>query len=210
MHTVLIIDDHTLLRETWAHLINQNPDYTVAGSVGSAEEALVQAKELQPQIILLDINLPGISGLQATPLLLQAAPQTKIIGVSMHNQPTYVKQMLRSGAVGYVTKSSRTAELFEAFKEALAGRKYLCEEIKNIIAEQLGTDETKAALSERELSIIRLLKEGMSSKEIAAQLAIATKTVDVHRYNILKKLKLRNTAALVQYISNHPELIMNS
>jgi DNA-binding NarL/FixJ family response regulator len=134
------------------------------------------------------------------------SPTTKVIGVSMHSQPAYVKKMIRGGAKGYVTKSSPTDELMLAIAEVAAGRTYICEQVKTIIAEQAVSDTGQGAvsqLSERELEIIRLVRSGLSSREIGEALSITPKTVEVHRHNILKKLKLRNSVALIEFMNAH-------
>ena len=123
----------------------------------------------------------------------------------MHSMPAYAKRMMQLGAMGYVTKNSSKDEMIRAILEVSNGKKYICEEVKNILAHKELEDELSQAdmnaLSRRELDIIQLIKQGMSSKEIAQHLDISLKTVEVHRYNILKKLKLKNTAALVNFIN---------
>ena len=123
----------------------------------------------------------------------------------MHNQPAYVKKMIQLGAKGYVTKNSSHEEMFKAIGEVMNGRIFICAEIKNILSDQaLHSELNEPAvkhLSLREIEIIKLIKEGQSSKEISSTLKIATRTVDVHRHNILKKLKLKNTASLINYIN---------
>ena len=123
----------------------------------------------------------------------------------MHSMPAYAKRMMQLGAMGYVTKNSSKDEMIKAILEVSNGRKYICDEVKNILAQKELEEEESPSdmnnLSRREIDIIKLIKEGMSSKEIALQLEISLKTVEVHRYNILKKLKLRNTAALVNFIN---------
>lgn len=123
----------------------------------------------------------------------------------MHTMPAYAKRMLQLGAMGYVTKNSSKEEMISAIVEVRAGKKYICEEVKNILAQQELDEDPEVAdlnnLSRREIDIIKLIKEGLSSKEIAQQLDISLKTVEVHRYNVLKKLKLKNTAALVNFIN---------
>lgn len=207
----IIIDDHTLIRETWAQMISQHDEYEVAGIYGTADAGLEGAKASKPDIILLDINLPVTNGLEATKLFKKYVPGAKIIGISLYNQPAFAKQMFRNGAVGYITKSSTTDEMFAAFKEVMDGRRYLCQEIKNLIADNQLEESvsTVANLSTREIEIIRFLKAGNSSKEIAARLMLSVKTIEVHRYNILKKLKLKNTAALIDYIHKNPSLYVD-
>ncbi len=207
-HTIIIIEDHTLLRETWELVINASASYRVIATYASAEEGIEGVALRKPDVVILDINLPGMSGLEATKQLQKFNPGIKIIGVSLHNQPAFVKQMIANGASGYLTKSSGTGEMYTALDEVMNGKKYICEEIKEIIADQLvAMDEEKLTpLSNRELEIIKFLKNGYSSKEIANTLFISIKTVEVHRYNILKKLKMRNVTSLVQYVNSNPHL----
>jgi two-component system invasion response regulator UvrY len=154
----------------------------------------------------MDINLPGMNGIEATQLIRKYSPVSKILGVSLHTQPTYARKMIQKGAMGYVTKNSSREEMFKAIMEIQNGRKYICDEIKNILSEQVisGEDNQNGlnSLSQREIEIIAFIKKGHSSKEIADSLNISVKTVEVHRYNILKKLNLKNAAALVNFINN--------
>jgi DNA-binding NarL/FixJ family response regulator len=156
--------------------------------------------------VLMDVNMSPVNGFDATKQIRKFSPGSKVIGVSMHSMPAYAKRMLQLGAMGYVTKNSSKDEMITAIMEVNGGRKYICDEVKNILAQQ-ELDEGSAPatdmnnLSRRELDIIQLIKEGLSSKEIALQLDISLKTVEVHRYNILKKLNLKNTAALVNFIN---------
>lgn len=204
--TILIADDHTLVRETWSFILNTDERFKVIGECGSGEEAVEQAKQLRPNIVIMDINLPGINGIEATQQIRKYSPASRILGVSLHTQPTYARKMIQKGAMGYVTKNSSREEMFKAITEIQAGRRYICEEIKNILSEQVinGEDQQGGlnALSQREIEIINFIKKGFSSKEIAESLDISVKTVEVHRYNILKKLNLKNSAALVNYINN--------
>jgi DNA-binding NarL/FixJ family response regulator len=207
--TIIIIDDHTLIRETWSFVINRNPGFRVVATSGSAEEGIALCRQHRPHIVTLDINLPGMSGMEAVPHIRKYAPASRILGVSLHTQPAYVKKMMQNGASGYITKNSSSAEMMMALQEVAEGRKYIGREIKNILAENL-LDEEEAeksihALSLREIEMIELIRQGYSSKEIAARTSISVKTVEVHRYNILKKLNLKNAAALVNYV-NHYEL----
>jgi DNA-binding NarL/FixJ family response regulator len=203
--SILIIDDHTLVRETWSFILDRHPGFSVVGECGSAEEGIELVGTLRPDIIILDINLPGLNGLDAVVPLHQQSPSSKILGVSMHTEPTYARRMVQKGAMGYVTKNSAREEMFRAITEICQGRKYICQEIKNKIAEQVMSDEELglSTLTDRELDIIARIRKGDSSKEIAESLGIKTKTIEVHRYNILHKLKLKNTAALINFINHH-------
>lgn len=202
--TILIVEDHSLLREGWAYIFNNDPRYSVIGECRSGEEAIGLAKESGPDVILMDINLPGINGIEATRQICKSNPALKVIGVSLYEQPAYARKMIQNGACGYVTKSSPREELFEAIQHVLQGKKYICKEVKNILSNQVLTEESPtpdpASLSAREREVIAQVIKGKASKEIAGQLKISVKTVEVHRYNILRKLNLKNAAALVNFI----------
>jgi two-component system invasion response regulator UvrY len=204
--TILITDDHTLVRESWAFILSNDPRFEVIAECGSGEEAAEMSRQLKPDIVLMDINLPGINGMEATLLVKKYSPGSKIICVSMHTQPAYTRRVMQNGAMGYVTKSSSKEEMITAILEVYNNRKYICNDIKNLLSEQILGEDEKAAglnsLSAREMDIISHVRKGLSSKEIAALLAISVKTVEVHRYNILKKLNLKNVAALVNYVNN--------
>ena len=204
--TILIADDHTLVRETWSFILNTDPRFNVIAESGSGEEAVEMAKKLRPNIVIMDINLPGINGIEATQQIRKFSPGSRILGVSLHTQPTYARKMMQKGAMGYVTKNSSREEMFKAILEIQEGKKYICDEIKNILSEQVITGDDPQtglnSLSQREIEIISYIKKGHSSKEIADTLSISVKTVEVHRYNILKKLNLKNAAALVNFINN--------
>ena len=204
--SVLIADDHKLIRETWSYILNNDSRFEVIAECGDSEQAVEMSRVKRPQIVLMDINMMPISGFEATERIRKVSPLSKVIGVSMHSQPAYAKKMLQIGARGYVTKNSSKEEMIKAIMEVHNGNKYVCDEIKNNISDQVLEENSDTpnvnALTEREIQIINLIKEGQSSKEIAAVLAISLKTVEVHRHNILKKLKLKNSASLVNFMNN--------
>ena len=208
---ILIADDHKLIRETWSYILNSDARFQVVGECGDAQEAVELARTKRPHVVLMDINMSPFSGLEATQRIRKVSPGSKVIGVSMHSQPAYAKKMLQMGARGYVTKNSSKEEMIKAILEVNHGNKYICEEIKNIISEQLLEEREDSpninALTEREMQIINFIKEGLSSKEIATSLNISLKTVEVHRHNILKKLKLKNSASLVNFINTNATYI---
>lgn len=209
LNRIVVIDDHSLLRETWSYLIDSFEGFAVVARFASADEAIKQLAQLQPDIILLDINLPGMSGIDAVVPLKQKVPNVKIIGLTMHNHPVFAKQMMKNGAIGYLTKSASIDELKKALVEVSNNRQYICSEIKDVIVRQAvedGQEDVIKLLTSRELEIIRHLKQGCTSRQIAEYLSITPKTVEVHRYNILRKLKLRNTAALIDYINKRPDI----
>lgn len=203
--TVGIVDDHKLIREMWVKLFSDRTDIEVTGESGRLDDAVEMIKIKRPDIVLLDINLSGGSGMDAVPKIRKYSPGTRIIAVSMHNQLAYAKKMLQMGAKGYVTKNSSHEEIFKAVEIVMNGGQYVCAEIKNILSDQLFNNETDKpgikTLSLREIEIVKLIKNGLSSKEIASELSITVRTIEVHRHNILKKLKLKNTASLISYIN---------
>ena len=203
--TIILVDDHKLIRDSWSFILNSDPRFSVIGETNNGEEAVEIVKNIKPDVVLMDVNMAPVNGFDATRQIMKYSPGSKVIAVSMHTMPAYAKRMMQLGAMGYVTKNSSKDEMIKAILEVYDGKKYICEEVKNILAQKELEEEESPTdmnnLSRREIDIIKLIKEGLSSKEIASQLDISLKTVEVHRYNILKKLKLRNTAALVNFIN---------
>ena len=200
---ILLVDDYKLIRESLSYILNSDSRFRVIGDTSNGEQAVEIAKEQKPKIVLMDINMSPLNGFEVTKLLRKYVPASKVIGMSMHSMPAYARRMLQIGAMGYVTKNSSREELLSAITEVNEGKKYLCEEVKSILARQELGDQSGLpdmnVLSRREIDVVQLIKKGLSSKEIAGHLDIALKTVEVHRYNILKKLNLKNAAALVNY-----------
>ena len=204
--TVLIVDDHTLIRETWSFLLGRNENFEVIAEVGDGQKAIDIARDKRPNIVLLDINMTPLNGFDVLKMIRKQSPGSKVIAVSMHSQPAYAKKMLRMGAKGYITKNSPRQEMLDAIMDVYNGNTYICQEVKNILSDQMLNEEDTAAglnqLSEREIEVINQIRDGLSSKESADRLAISIKTVEVHRHNILKKLKVKNTASLINYINS--------
>lgn len=202
--TIVVVDDHKLIRQMWAQLFASSTGFHIKGESGTMDGAVAIIKAKRPDIVLLDVNLEQGSGLEAVPLIRKFSPATRIIIVSMHNQPSYTRKMLQLGARGYLTKNSSHEEVIKAIGEVMAGKVYICSEIKNILSDQIlskpGGAGTKG-LSLREIEIIKLMKDGLSSKEISSLINIGIRTVEVHRHNILKKLKLKNTASVINFVN---------
>lgn len=208
--TILVVEDHAIVRKAWSLMLNSRSNFEVIAECGSGEEAIVLSRQLNPDIIVMDINLPGISGIEATQSILGSSPLARIIAISEHTNTEHVRTMLHAGAKAYVTKSSEPDEMFDAFREVLAGNKYICHEIKEKLAEEVlykkqGTGVKR--LTKRESEIVNHIRKGSSSKDISAILKVSQKTVEVHRYNILKKLRLKNSLSLVNYINENPTLL---
>ena len=201
---IIIADDHLLIAETWATLINMDPEFEVVKVYDNTQSLIDDITEIKPDIAILDININPFSGIEATKMIKKLAPGTKIIGVSMHNQPSFAKKMIRNGATGYVTKNSNKVEMYDAIRAVMKGEKYICAEIQKNITNQLLVDEDDNKLSkltEREIEIIKLIKNGSTNKEIAESLFLSPRTVETHRARILKKLDLKNSLSLVKYIN---------
>ncbi len=201
---IIIADDHLLIAEAWASLINMNPEFEVIKVYDNTKSMIDEITHIKPDIVILDINIGPFSGLEATKMIRKLAPGTRIIGVSMHSQPSFAKKMIRYGASGYVTKSSNKDEMYAAIEAVAKGEKYICSEIQRNLTDQVmsnGEENRLSKLTEREIEIIKLIREGMSNKEIAETLFISPRTVETHRARILKKLDLKNSLALVKYIN---------
>jgi DNA-binding NarL/FixJ family response regulator len=208
---IVIADDHVLIAETWATLINLDPAYEVVKVYDNTQSLLDEVADLQPQIVILDINIAPISGLDAVKLIREKSPNSLTIGVSMHNQPAFAKRMISNGAMGYVTKNSTKDEMYKAINEVMEGKTYICAEIKNRITQNILLEDDESArlnsLTDREIDIIKLMKEGCTTEEIAEKLFLSPRTVDTHRAKILKKLQLKNSLSLIKLINERfPDL----
>jgi DNA-binding NarL/FixJ family response regulator len=199
---ILIVDDHRLLLDTWQLLLNADARFQVVGTTTDTVEVIPLIATVLPDIVLVDIAMTPVDGFQLTRQITGQQPHPLVIGVSLYKTPAFAKKLILAGARGYVTKNSSKEELVEAIWRVSAGEKYICREIKNYMAGGLfnGAPDAEPSinmLTRRELNIIELIKKGLTSKEIAKQEYISLKTVEVHRYNIFRKLKVNNTAALV-------------
>jgi two-component system invasion response regulator UvrY len=139
--SIIIVDDHRLVRETWSFILNSDPRFKVIGECECGEDAVAVVQEVKPDVVIMDINLPGISGIEATEQIIQSGCSSKILGVSLHSDPNYARRMLQKGAMGYVTKNSAREEMFEAITRIKNGEKYVCEEIKTILSKLLESTE---------------------------------------------------------------------
>lgn len=205
--TLMIIDDHKLVAEMWGELINSDERFLVIHiSNDTSEETMQLVAKKRPDVVLMDINILPTSGIDATKIIRKLSPGTKIIGVSMHNQPSFAKRMIKNGASGYLTKSSNKSEMFDAILTVVNGKTFVCKEIQENLAKQMLVEDDQTAdiskLTEREIEVLRKIKKGLSSKEIAAEMFLSFRTIEVHRSNILKKLNLKNTPSLINFINN--------
>jgi two-component system invasion response regulator UvrY len=200
----MIVDDHEVIRWALHQFISRNENHKVIAETGDSSAATQLAKDKRPDFVLLDINMKPINGFELLPQIRRVSPLSKVIGFSMHAEPAYAKKMIRLGARGYITKNSPLPELEEAIRAINDNRIYVCREVQEVLSsrqicgEDEGPDLNK--LSDREMQVISLLREGHSSKMIGSSLNISANTVEVHRANILKKLKIKNTVALMYHM----------
>ncbi len=194
--SVLLVDDHALVRRGFRRMLEDEEDIVVKGEASDGEEAVRLARQLQPEVIVMDCALPGISGLVATRRILEHNPKAAVLMLSMHSEDTWVRQALDSGARGYMLKNAVDLELVTAIRRVAAGEEVLDPQIARR-ATLKGERET--GLTVRELEILQLIVGGLSNKEIAAQLSLSSNTVAVHRANIMDALGIHKTAELVVY-----------
>ena len=205
MTTILLADDHRIVRQGLRALLEAEPDFSLVGETGDGLEAIQLAERLQPDIIVLDLMMPGISGLEATRQIGDNCPQTRIIILSMHADEAYVLEALRNGASGYVLKDSSADDLVRAVREVEAGRRYLSPPLSEraIEAYTRKAQETSMdpyeELTNREREVLHLAAEGHSSTEIAERLSISSRTVETHRANMMRKLDLHSQTDLIRY-----------
>lgn len=200
---ILITDSYKLNRENLSYVLNADSRFEVMAECAAPEEAVEVAKSISPDIILMKINDPFISELEATRQLNDISPSTSIIGISTNPQPAFAKKLMQRGVKGVVTKNSSRGEMIRAILEVSQGNKYICSEVRNIVTEQhfSESENESHSLTRREIQVISFIKTGMSSKEIASRMSISLRTVQAHRYNILKKLNLKNAASLVHFMN---------
>jgi DNA-binding NarL/FixJ family response regulator len=194
--TVMLVDDHALVRRGFRRLLDDDEALEVVGEASNGAEAVGLALELKPQVIVMDCQLPQMTGIEATRKILQARPATAILMLSMHSEDTLVRQALEAGAKGYVLKNALHLDLARAIKEVAAGNSVLDPQVKR--AESL-KGERETGLTARELEVLQHIVAGKSNKEIASDLNLSVNTVSVHRANIMDRLGIHKTAELVVY-----------
>ena len=201
---ILLVDDHPVTRHGLAQLIAQQPDLVVCGEVGKAEEALDCVRSVQPDLVLVDVALPGKSGLELVKDLTTMFPEITVLVFSMHDETLYGERALRAGARGYLMKSVGGEEVLQAIRRVLAGNVYLSQNLSARILDSLWGSPHRPAgvlsvLSDREFEVFELVGEGLTASEIGRRLHISDKTVETHRLSIREKLGLKNPAELTKY-----------
>jgi DNA-binding NarL/FixJ family response regulator len=194
--TVLLVDDHSLVRRGFRRMLEDEADMKVVGEAGGGEESIKLAKELRPHVVVMDCALPGMNGLQATRQILEDSPKTAVLMLSMHTEETWVRQAIEAGAKGYVLKNALDLELAAAIRKVAAGETVFDPQVEQGSALK---GERNAGLTLRELEVLKMIVDGKSNKEIAAELGLSANTVSVHRANIMNTLGIHKTAELVVY-----------
>jgi len=194
--TVLLVDDHSLVRRGFRRMLEDDDDISVIAEASDGGEAVQMALALKPKVVVMDCALPGMSGLVATKQIMEKAPQTAILMLSMHSEETLVRQALEAGARGYMLKNAMDLDLAAVVKKVAAGEQVLDPQVERTASLK---GERDTGLTPRELEILQLIVEGKSNKEIATQLNLSVNTVSVHRANIMDALGLHKTAELVVY-----------
>lgn len=208
---ILLADDHAVLRSGLRLLIDSQPDFTVVGEAGDGAETLVKARELKPDLIVLDLNMPGLDGLAALPLLRKENPATRVLILTMHDDASYLQEALRAGASGYVLKRAADAELLMAIHAIMRGETYvhsamtskLLQNVMPNTAPASSEDNPWKSLSDREQDVLRLVALGYTNAEIADSLFLSIKTVETYRARGMEKLNLQTRAQLVKSALKH-------
>ena len=211
---ILLADDHGVVRQGLCLLLEEEPDFRVVGETGDGLEVAALVERLQPDVLVLDLILPGLSGLDVARQVHRHSPATRMVILSMHGGTAYVAESLAAGAQAYVLKKSTGAELVRAIREVTAGRQYLSSALSDNLGDieqrlaahrrQMGdTREVYESLTGRERQVLQLVGEGYTSSEVAQRLVISPRTVDMHRRHILRKLGLSGEAALARFAVQH-------
>jgi len=202
---VLIVDDHEIMREGMSALLRKYSQFEVVGQATDGRQALEMASQLKPDVIIMDVGMPNLNGVDATKKLISMYPDLKIMALSAHSDGAIVAKMIKAGASGYMLKESAFDELIEGLNTLLDGRTFLCNKISKVVfSDYVGMVTNPNAkrsdnLSSREREVLQLVAEGHTTKEIAEDLKLSTKTIDSHREHIMEKLGIRNIAGLTKY-----------
>jgi DNA-binding NarL/FixJ family response regulator len=202
---VLIADDHAIVRHGLSRSIQQQEDMEVVGQAGDGHAAVELARELAPNVVLMDVSMPALNGIEATRAILRDSPATRVIALSMHSAKRYVREMFRAGASGYLLKDCEFDELVQTIRLIVEGQTYVSPAISHAVVENYMHDAPPekgsafSVLTQREREVLQLMAEGNSTKQIAMRLYISPKTVEAHRLRIMNKLDIDNVALLTKY-----------
>ncbi|TLM90546.1 response regulator [Hymenobacter jeollabukensis] len=213
MIRLLLVDDHTIIRDGIQALLADVPDFQVVGQARNGRELLDMLPATPADVVLMDLNMPGVSGFEAVPLLREQFPQVRVLILSMLDHEKYVQQVLEAGALGYVLKNASKEEIVHAIRTVAAGKPFLCTEIGlNLLSKLVQGHAAPAAkkpsdLSNRETEVLKLIAEGLTNAEIADKLFTSKRTIETHRQNIIEKTQAKNTAALIKFAMENGLLV---
>lgn len=201
---ILLADDHEVVRDGLRALLEKQPEFEVIGMSGDGRETVRMTQQLAPDLVILDINMPNLSGIEAARQIRADTPAVKILALSVHSRSALVAQMIQAGAPGYLPKSCAAQELIEAIRTVIRNHTYISPKIMDSVVEYLRTEPAAQAvpaaeLSDREREVLGLIATGKSSKEIAACLNLSERTIEFHRHNLMDKLGLHTVAELTKY-----------
>jgi DNA-binding NarL/FixJ family response regulator len=202
---VLIVDDHTIVRDGLRSLLAEEPDMTVVAEAGDGRTAVRLAREVLPDVVVMDVVLPDLNGIEATRQIVKECPAVRVVALSMHADRRYLRAILRAGARGYLLKDCAFSELTQAIREVMAGRPYVGSDMADVMVsdylQQLSepADGAFSLLTEREREVLQLIAEGNATRDVAEKLSLSVKTVETHRRQIMIKLDTRSVADLTRY-----------
>jgi DNA-binding NarL/FixJ family response regulator len=207
---ILLADDHAIFREGLRAQLSSVDGMEVVGEAGDGRQAVKIAEKIKPDLVVLDISMPLLNGIEATRQIIKAAPKTKVIILSMYKDRQYITEALKAGALGYIAKEESFNRLVTAIKTVLKGRIYLCPDTENIVLgnfvrqlQSANSSASRSPLTYREREVLQLIAEGKTGKDIAGILFVSPTTIDTHRRNIMRKLGIHTTAGLVKYAIQH-------
>ena len=207
-HTILVADDHSILRDGLCALLSNTPDLEIIGEAENGQDAIDKVRQLEPQLVLLDLSMPIINGTEAIAAIKQRSPETKVIALTVHKSEEYVRATLNAGADGYVLKDDSSKELLTSIRNVLNGKVHLspgiCDKVINGFLDRTANTNTRSVrswdqLTQREREVLKLIAEGNKNRGIAECLSVSVKTVEKHRSNLMKKLDLHGVSALTIY-----------
>jgi two-component system, NarL family, response regulator DegU len=210
MVKIVLADDHGIVRDGIKSTLRDEKNFKVIGEASNGLEAIEKVKSLSPDVIIIDINMPEMNGIEATAIISKKYPDTRALVLSMHDNEDYILKSIEAGAAGYLLKDTNKEEFVKAINAVAKGEKYFSTSISNILATgylhrikkegvKSAEDDSENALTRREKGILKLIVQGSSNREIADSLSISIRTIEVHRSNMMKKLKVKNAVELVKY-----------
>jgi DNA-binding NarL/FixJ family response regulator len=198
---ILLADDHAVVRQGFRMILGAQPDMEIVGEAGNGREAVELAERLKPEVVVMDVSMPELNGIEATRRLAASTPHTRVLALSMHKDSVYVREILRAGARGYLLKDSVAADLVSAVRAVASGEGYLSPQVSNAVLDDYRRHVTNPIdmLTSREREVLQMLAEGKTNKEIASVLNLSAYTVEAHRGRVMEKLNVHTIADLVRF-----------